>query len=92
MTVLAVLLAALVVEFAVGLWLAWKVLGQIKDRQDTFGKYAKAVGRDALMTTRDAAAALERAQAAREDARAMHERVDRFLSDPRVKQLLDDRR
>jgi hypothetical protein len=67
------------------------VLGQIKDRQDTFGKYAKAVGRDSLESTRAAAQALERAHAAREDARVMHERVDRFLADPRVKQLLDDR-
>lgn len=79
--VLLVLVALLVAEFGVGLRLAWLVLGQLHDRQEVFNKYAKAVGRDSLTATREAAKALGAAQAAREDARVMYERVDRFLAE-----------
>lgn len=87
---LAVLIAVTVLMTVTLWWSAHRLLDRLYERQVTIDKHAKAVARDTQRANIDAAAAVERADVVREDARLMLERVERHMSDPRVKRMLGE--
>jgi hypothetical protein len=92
-TVLAVELATLVVAVLVLAFVFWRasrdLLEKLYDRQVAADRHAKEAGRADLRAANAAEKVAEDARALYEDVRLMQERVERHMSDPRIKRVLE---
>jgi alkylation response protein AidB-like acyl-CoA dehydrogenase len=94
-TVIEVELAVLIVAILVLAFVCWRaardLLGKLYDRQVAADRHAKEAGRADLRAANAAEKVAADARQLYEDVRLMQERVERHMSDPRVKRLLSER-
>jgi alkylation response protein AidB-like acyl-CoA dehydrogenase len=94
-TVIEVELAVLIVAILVLAFVFWRaardLLGKLYDRQVAADRHAKEAGRADLRAANAAEKVAADARQLYEDVRLMQERVERHMSDPRVKRLLSER-